>query len=171
MKRLQDESALAADGSDAWAEVRLLLDEAIQRLADADREVLLLHYFEGLSFQEVAARLKSDMEDGWSISYVAGVNGSGWQVYSGTREGRLLYAKSISSCKETQAHFRIEYLKLRRRPYDSVVGALPILKASWRRTLKIQSCLRLPLSGRGLINSISVTRSAISMSSSLALRP
>ena len=75
--------------------------------------------------QDVAARLKSDMADGWNISYVAGVNGDGWQVYSGTREGRLLYAKSISSCKDTQAlHFRIEYPEAQKTAYDSVVARL-----------------------------------------------
>jgi hypothetical protein len=75
--------------------------------------------------QDVAARLKIYIEDGWNISYVAGVNGSGWQVYSGTREGRLLYAKSISSCKETQAlHFRIEYPEPQKITYDSVVARL-----------------------------------------------
>jgi hypothetical protein len=75
--------------------------------------------------QDVATRLKSDMEDGWNISYVAGVNGSGWQVYSGTREDRLLYAKSISSCKETQAlHFRIEYPEAQKTTYDPVVARL-----------------------------------------------
>ena len=75
--------------------------------------------------QDVAARLKSDAEDGWNISYVSGVNGSGWQVYSGTREGRLLYAKSISSCKESQAlHFRIEYPESQKTTYDPVVARL-----------------------------------------------
>jgi hypothetical protein len=75
--------------------------------------------------QDVAARLKSDAEDGWNISYVARVNGSGWQVYSGTRGGRLLYAKSISSCKETQAlHFRVEYPEAQKTAYDSVVARL-----------------------------------------------
>jgi hypothetical protein len=75
--------------------------------------------------QDVAERLKSDMEDGWNISYVAGVNGSGWQVYSGTREDRLLYAKSISSCKETQAlHFRLEYPEAQKTDFDPVVARL-----------------------------------------------
>jgi hypothetical protein len=75
--------------------------------------------------QDVAVRLKSDMADGWTISYAAGVAGDGWQVYSGTREGRLLYAKSISSCKNTQAlHFRIEYPEAQKMVYDSVVPRL-----------------------------------------------
>jgi hypothetical protein len=75
--------------------------------------------------QDVAARLKSDMEDGWNISYAAGVNGSGWQVYSGTREGRLLYAKSISSCKNTQAlHFRLEYPEVQKTNFEPVVARL-----------------------------------------------
>ncbi len=75
--------------------------------------------------QDVAARLKSDTEDGWNVSYVARVNGSGWQVYSGTREGRLLYTRSIASCKETQAlHFRIEYPEAQKTTYDPVVARL-----------------------------------------------
>jgi hypothetical protein len=75
--------------------------------------------------QHVAARLKSDAADGWNISYVAGVDGTGWQVYSGTRKGRLLYAKSISSCKNTQAvHFRIEYPQTQKNDYDPVVERL-----------------------------------------------
>lgn len=75
--------------------------------------------------QEVAARLKSDTDDGWKISYVAGVNGSGWQVYSGRREGRLLYAKSISACGNTQAlHFRIEYPAAQKDDYDPIVERL-----------------------------------------------
>ncbi len=78
--------------------------------------------------QDVAARLKSDIEDGWNISYVAGVNGSGWQVYSGTREGRLLYAKSISSCKNTQAlHFRLEYPEAQKTILTPLLRALPNL--------------------------------------------
>ena len=75
--------------------------------------------------QDAAGRLKSDTDDGWVISYAAGVNGDGWQVYSGTREGRLLYAKSISSCKNTQAlHFHIEYPEAQKKAYDPVVERL-----------------------------------------------
>jgi hypothetical protein len=75
--------------------------------------------------QDVAARLKSDMEDGWNISYAAGVAGDGWQVYSGTRQGSLLYAKSISSCNNMQAvHFRIEYPEAQKMVYDSIVPRL-----------------------------------------------
>jgi hypothetical protein len=80
---------------------------------------------------EVAARQKSDTADGWNISYVAGVNGSGWQVYSGTRHDRLLYAKSIASCNNTQAlHFRLEYPVVQKTSYDPLVERLGIsLKA------------------------------------------
>jgi hypothetical protein len=75
--------------------------------------------------QDVAAQLKSDTEDGWNISYAAGVAGDGWQVYSGTRNGRLLYVKSISFCKNTQAlHFRIEYSEAQKTVYDPIVKRL-----------------------------------------------
>ncbi len=75
--------------------------------------------------QDVAARLKTDTDDDWNISYAAGVDGEGWQAYSGTREGRLLYAKSIASCKNTQAlHFRLEYPAAQKDDYDPIVERL-----------------------------------------------
>ena len=70
-------------------------------------------------------RLKGETDDGWSIFYAAGVPGDGWQVYSGTRDGRLLYMKSISSCKNTQAlHFRLEYPEAQKNDFDPVVAHL-----------------------------------------------
>jgi len=40
-----------------WALLRPALDDALDRLKDADREAMLLRYFEGLSFVELGARL------------------------------------------------------------------------------------------------------------------
>jgi RNA polymerase sigma-70 factor (ECF subfamily) len=57
MNKLLEESALGSDGPDPWEEVSPLLDEAIEHLAETERRVLLLHYFEGLVFREVARRL------------------------------------------------------------------------------------------------------------------
>jgi RNA polymerase sigma factor (sigma-70 family) len=47
----------ASDSSPEWQRLRPLLDEAMDRLKERDREALLLRYFEGLSFGEVGARL------------------------------------------------------------------------------------------------------------------
>ncbi|MFO1448390.1 MAG: sigma-70 family RNA polymerase sigma factor [Opitutaceae bacterium] len=41
-----------------WERVRPLLDEAIDRLPESDREIVLLRYFGGLSFAEVGERLR-----------------------------------------------------------------------------------------------------------------
>jgi hypothetical protein len=95
--------------------------------ADGKAELLVWsnNLVDGDFNQDVAERLKSDIGDGWNISYVAGVAGDGWQVYSGRREDRLLYAKSISSCKETQAlHFRLEYPEVQKTNFDPVVAHL-----------------------------------------------
>lgn len=41
-----------------WERLRPVLDEAMDRLKDADREAMVLRYFEALSFSEVGERLK-----------------------------------------------------------------------------------------------------------------
>jgi len=41
-----------------WEQVRPVLDEAMDRLSDRDRELMLLHYFNGLTFAEAGARMK-----------------------------------------------------------------------------------------------------------------
>jgi hypothetical protein len=45
-----------------------------------------------------------------------------WYVYSGSREGRVMYAKSIASCNGTQAlHFRIEFPEAQLATYDPIM--------------------------------------------------
>lgn len=64
MKHLHDptlESAATAPGSGAlpevWEKVTPHLDEALNELSETDRQVVLLKYFEGWSFEEMARRL------------------------------------------------------------------------------------------------------------------
>ena len=40
-----------------WDEVRPSLDEALEKLPERDREILLLRYFDGLKYREIAGRL------------------------------------------------------------------------------------------------------------------
>ncbi|HEY2343266.1 MAG TPA: sigma-70 family RNA polymerase sigma factor [Chthoniobacteraceae bacterium] len=52
------ESDLLRESGGAGGNSRLeLLDDALKRLSDADQEVIVLHYFEDLSYAEIAARL------------------------------------------------------------------------------------------------------------------
>ena len=46
-------------GRDPWADAAPHLDEALDRLATRDREVLMLHFIEQRTFPEIAARLRS----------------------------------------------------------------------------------------------------------------
>src|SRR6185369_5834798 len=45
------------EGHLEWPQLRPVLDEAMDRLGERDREAMLLRYFEGLSFAEIGARL------------------------------------------------------------------------------------------------------------------
>jgi len=50
---------LAPEGTeDAWAQVKPMLDAAIDELGDADREAVLLRFFEGRGFAEIGRRLR-----------------------------------------------------------------------------------------------------------------
>ena len=70
------------------------------------------------------ARLRGELDDGWDVSYRS-ESADDWHVYSGSKGDRIMYLRSISSCKGTQAlHFRIEYPKEQNKDYDSVVERL-----------------------------------------------
>ena len=69
-------------------------------------------------------RLQSEKDDGWDVSCQK-QSGNAWSVYSGSKEGLIMYQRSISSCKGTQAlHFRIEYPKAQQPDYDPIVARL-----------------------------------------------
>lgn len=70
------------------------------------------------------ARMQNEKDDGWIISYESGDKTSGvtWFVYSGSKADRIMYVRSIASCKDTQAlHFRLEYPKAQKKNYDMVI--------------------------------------------------
>jgi hypothetical protein len=68
-------------------------------------------------------RLNRELDHDWQVSYKE--SGDEWSVYSGSQSGRIVYARSISSCKGTQAvHFRIEYPEWQKKEYDAVVERL-----------------------------------------------
>ena len=70
------------------------------------------------------SRVGDESADGWDVSYQKDA-GLAWSVYSGSKGDRIMYARSISSCKGTQAvHFRIEYPATQKKDYDAIVDRL-----------------------------------------------
>lgn len=54
---MPDESLSAEPGAD-WEQLRPVIDEAMDDLKEADREIMLLRFFQGLTFPEIASRLE-----------------------------------------------------------------------------------------------------------------
>jgi hypothetical protein len=71
---------------------------------------------------EVGDRIAGDAAEGWDLSYkrVTGEAAS----WSGTREGRILYARAIPLCGDAAGFFRIEYEKAHRQAFDEIVEGL-----------------------------------------------
>jgi hypothetical protein len=69
------------------------------------------------------AAIKAATSDGWAVSYER-VTPS-WASYSGSRQGLVLYVRSISLCAGTQfATFEFQYPKTAIRDADAVVEKL-----------------------------------------------
>ena len=72
--------------------------------------------FEG----EVAFEMASDKKDGLKITYQATT--PTWASYSGTKNGRIVYVRMISGCRDTQyAAFQLEY------PPNKVAAMNPVI--------------------------------------------
>ena len=83
------------------------------------------HVTEASFADEATTRMNSEINDGWAVAYVKHGNDDSWLVYSGSREGRLVYAKTMGACKGTlSVNFRIEYPVDQRAAYDAVVTRL-----------------------------------------------
>jgi RNA polymerase sigma factor (sigma-70 family) len=52
------DTATPLETSEDWTRLRPVIDGAMERLQEGDRELLLLRFFQGLSFPEIATRLK-----------------------------------------------------------------------------------------------------------------
>jgi hypothetical protein len=71
----------------------------------------------------VAEAMASADADGWSLSYQAST--PSWASYSGSRNGRILYAREIALCGGTQyAAFQLDYAEPELGAMDAVVGRL-----------------------------------------------
>jgi hypothetical protein len=94
--------------------------------ADGKAELLVWggNLVDGGFTADAEQRVSSETEDGWDISYGKS-SGADWQVYSGTKGERIVYARSMASCKGTQSlHFRLEYPVAQKKDYDAIVERL-----------------------------------------------
>ena len=78
----------------------------------------------GASFEDSVSTAMGYAEDaGWSLSYQRVT--PTWASYSGTRNGRILYARAIALCGGQQfASFELEYPQRELEPMNSVVEHL-----------------------------------------------
>jgi hypothetical protein len=82
---------------------------------------------------DTLGRIMSEKENQWLITYERAANadlskpGGGWYVYSGTKDGRIMYAKSLAACRGQEAlHFRIEYPEDRKGEFAGIVSRLAV---------------------------------------------
>jgi hypothetical protein len=72
---------------------------------------------------DVKGRIDSAGQEGWQITYHK-VNNH-WASWSGTREGRIFYARAVILCHDDQAgFFQLEYPADKRDEFDPVVKGL-----------------------------------------------
>jgi hypothetical protein len=97
------------------------------RLESADGAAELLVW--GTSVTEGDFRLEAEDRrntsayiNGWTISYEKATDR--WISYSGTKEGRILYARGIALCDGLAAFFQITYPEAERKAYDGVIARM-----------------------------------------------
>jgi len=71
---------------------------------------------------EIAPRIDQDKQDGWRITYDR--RAEEWASWSGSRDGRIVYQRSIIGCDGAAIHFRIEYDGSQMKAYDPVIARL-----------------------------------------------
>lgn len=71
---------------------------------------------------EIAERVRSDTSEGWTISYDhrTGKTAS----WSGSKDGRVFYARAMKGCDDAAIYFRLEYDRADLESYNDIVGRL-----------------------------------------------
>jgi hypothetical protein len=77
---------------------------------------------EGDFKSEVGWRVQAEKSDGWAISYDHRTSTAA--SWSGSRSGRVVYARAIKGCDEATVYFRLEYDQVDIDSYHSIVGRL-----------------------------------------------
>jgi hypothetical protein len=71
---------------------------------------------------EIADRVRSDQAEGWKVSYDRRTaKNASW---SGSKGGRIFYARAMQGCGDATIYFRLEYDRSNRVTYDDIVGRL-----------------------------------------------
>lgn len=71
---------------------------------------------------EIAGRVQADASQGWMISYDHRVaRNASW---SGSRDGRVFYARAMKGCDNAAIYFRLEYDRTDLDRYDDIVERL-----------------------------------------------
>jgi hypothetical protein len=111
-------------------------DNGDGQVFDAERGEMLLRVYGGnnleVSFAEsLRAGMQAAREAGWDLSYERVTRN--WASYSGTRDGRILYARAIALCNRDQfAAYELEYPEDYER--DLMDSAIRQLNASLKAT-------------------------------------
>ncbi len=74
---------------------------------------------------EARADLQFAKQDGWAVSYAGGKYGRKFAVFSGSKGGRIMYERMVSTCNgQATAHYRIEYPTADKLKYDAAIRSL-----------------------------------------------
>lgn len=99
-------------------------DGGISRSHDGNAELRVWGgYLTKGDFQkEVRSRIDQDVADGWKVTYRK--QHPAWASWSGTKGGRIFYARAIPACDGAAAYFRIEYDTSQKKAFDPIVSRL-----------------------------------------------
>ena len=99
-------------------------DGGVSRSADGEAELRVWGaYLVDRDFKaDIADRVHSDASEGWKIPYDRRTaKNASW---SGSKDGRVFYARAMKGCDDAAIYFRLEYNHSRLKLFDPIVGRL-----------------------------------------------
>lgn len=108
--------------SDVWEAENS--DGGVSASADGRAELRAwgAYLVEGDFKSDVAERVRSETFEGWQISYDRRTPTSA--SWSGSKDGRVFYARAMMGCDDAAIYFRLEYDRSQLKLYDAIVGRL-----------------------------------------------
>jgi len=95
---------------------------AVSADGTAELRVWGAHFVDRDFKADIADRVRSDAFRGWAISYDRrSANNASW---SGSKEGRIFYARALAACDDAAIYFRLEYDRSQLKLYDAIIGRL-----------------------------------------------